>query len=787
MDEKGFAIGVLGKSKRIFDRRAWEKGEVRQSLQDGNREWVSLLACICADGTALPPSVIFASKNSTIRARWVAEIDPETHPIHATSSPTGWTNNDIGLAWLTQVFDRYTKRKALQSTQTLQPLDVVCFKPLSSNYSKELSNYLQASQGLSPIGKPEFLRLFSPAWMNTFTETVVFSAFRATGISPPNADVILNRFRHTSQSCSPSVSPGTSAYSGEDWLKACSLLRAKVKDPRSRGARKLGQTIHHLSIQNELLNEELQLPLNEEYHGGAMMWSPRTFQQARARMDEQAEKDREEASKKAGMKELRAANKRYNDRMAEERRAMRVREKEDQARVNAEKAAQVAKRKAKEERQKQARDAEKAIQSSQIGKRKTSQAAGPRKKQNRGGVGGGSQPIVAKNGDARALGASGRWVSVHGKRVIALRKLSEHVAISPDFCFTPSLHFISATMSVAFLRLSKAQAPRISAVRSFSSTSLRLQSPVQSVPYTESCPSPTCACASAPPDLDIDRKTPLLNTMAPYTEQVLLCTGKEDWTSNLEDDEGATADFVKGLKGVIGKGGEAFDPFTNVLITASSLPASETPNSTTAYLFPSFRRIDAIQHTRESFSNFATAYLKAPKLHPMHDGLSAAQKAVLTRDTSKAALVPAPKPITKPTILICGHGGRDQRCGVLGPILQQSFRKELERKGIEADVAQISHIGGHKYAGNVIIYLPPSLEGNALKGSGIWYGRVGPGQVEGVIEETVVQGRVVGELLRGGVIHGGGNIGRIVEAQLKAERGEEEVPGRLRLRPRARA
>ncbi|KAJ8105176.1 hypothetical protein OPT61_g10339 [Boeremia exigua] len=102
MDEKGFAIGVVGRSTRIFSRRAWEKGEVRQSSQDGNREWVSLLACICADGTALPPGVIFASKNSTIRARWVAEIDPETHSIHATSSPTGWTNNDIGLAWLTQ-------------------------------------------------------------------------------------------------------------------------------------------------------------------------------------------------------------------------------------------------------------------------------------------------------------------------------------------------------------------------------------------------------------------------------------------------------------------------------------------------------------------------------------------------------------------------------------------------------------------------------------------------------------------------------------------------------------
>lgn len=127
----------------------------------------------------------------------------------------------------------------------------------------------------------------------------------------------------------------------------------------------------------------------------------------------------------------------------------------------------------------------------------------------------------------------------------------------PRLHIAPSL--TNTTMSVAFLRLSKARAPCTRAARTFSAALPRFQSAVQSIPYTETCPSPTCACAAAPPDLDIDRKTPLLNTMAPYTEQVLLCTGKEDWTSNLEDDGGATADFVKGLKGIIGKGGEAFD------------------------------------------------------------------------------------------------------------------------------------------------------------------------------------------------------------------------------------
>jgi len=47
--------------------------------------------------------------------------------------------------------------------------------------------------------------------------------------------------------------------------------------------------------------------------------------------------------------------------------------------------------------------------------------------------------------------------------------------------------------------------------------------------------------------------------MAAYAEHVVFCTGKSDWNSNIEQEEGATGDFVKGVKGVIGKGGEGFD------------------------------------------------------------------------------------------------------------------------------------------------------------------------------------------------------------------------------------
>lgn len=119
MDEKGFAIGVTGRSKRIFDKQLYGKKQFRQSLHDGHREWVTLLAAICADGTALPPGIIYAAAGRAVQASWVGEIDPKKHSIHFTTSPNGWTNNDLGLTWLEQVFDRYTKPKARRKWRLL--------------------------------------------------------------------------------------------------------------------------------------------------------------------------------------------------------------------------------------------------------------------------------------------------------------------------------------------------------------------------------------------------------------------------------------------------------------------------------------------------------------------------------------------------------------------------------------------------------------------------------------------------------------------------------------------
>ncbi|KAF7570482.1 hypothetical protein PtrM4_104840 [Pyrenophora tritici-repentis] len=71
IDKKGFLIGILSKSKRVFTQPRWQSKESRTLLQDGNREWITVLPCICADGTALTPSLIYQAASGNIQDTWL--------------------------------------------------------------------------------------------------------------------------------------------------------------------------------------------------------------------------------------------------------------------------------------------------------------------------------------------------------------------------------------------------------------------------------------------------------------------------------------------------------------------------------------------------------------------------------------------------------------------------------------------------------------------------------------------------------------------------------------------
>lgn len=112
----------------------------------------------------------------------------------------------------------------------------------------------------------------------------------------------------------------------------------------------------------------------------------------------------------------------------------------------------------------------------------------------------------------------------------------------------------------------------------------------------------------------------------------------------------------------------------------------------------------------------------------------------------------------KPVVMICSHGTRDNRCGVLGPLLRDEFVAKAQRLTDCPEVQLISHIGGHVFAGNVIIYIPDTDSSHNLSGKVIWYGRVEPKHVEGILEETVEKGNIIEELYRGGLTESGNPI-----------------------------
>ncbi|KAI3456797.1 hypothetical protein Pfo_013460 [Paulownia fortunei] len=98
-------------------------------------------------------------------------------------------------------------------------------------------------------------------------------------------------------------------------------------------------------------------------------------------------------------------------------------------------------------------------------------------------------------------------------------------------------------------------------------------------------------------------------------------------------------------------------------------------------------------------------------------------------------------------IFVCCHGTRDRRCGVCGPSVISKFKNEIESRGLQGkvSVSPCSHIGGHKYAGNVIIF-GPNIKKEV---TGHWYGYVMPEDVPLLLEQHIGKGEIVDFLWRG--------------------------------------
>jgi hypothetical protein len=104
MDEKGFAIGILKKTKRVVNLRMLKQGKLKGAGQDGNRSWVSIIAMICADGSYLPCGIIFKGQGG-LQDTWVEEFKTDEEIAYFCSTPSGYRSlGAVGVHLATVTF-----------------------------------------------------------------------------------------------------------------------------------------------------------------------------------------------------------------------------------------------------------------------------------------------------------------------------------------------------------------------------------------------------------------------------------------------------------------------------------------------------------------------------------------------------------------------------------------------------------------------------------------------------------------------------------------------------------
>ena len=62
-------------------------------MQDGSREFITLMATVSAAGMSMPPVLIYASDSGDLQDTWIEDFDHDKDFVYFSSSQIGWTND----------------------------------------------------------------------------------------------------------------------------------------------------------------------------------------------------------------------------------------------------------------------------------------------------------------------------------------------------------------------------------------------------------------------------------------------------------------------------------------------------------------------------------------------------------------------------------------------------------------------------------------------------------------------------------------------------------------------
>ena len=210
MDETGLQLDV--KPTKVVAKKGSKHLHSRTS---GNRETITVIACVSASGKTLPPHIIVKGKTAKSLMGFNTEASPPG--TNWSWSETGWTKQGLAKLWFTDTFmanigperpqllvlDGHDSHNFLElidlavennihivempahTSNWLQPCDRSLFKPLKDYYRSSAQELMSQFPGVVTC-RANFTGLFAAAWTKAMTPGNISSGFQSCGIYPFN-------------------------------------------------------------------------------------------------------------------------------------------------------------------------------------------------------------------------------------------------------------------------------------------------------------------------------------------------------------------------------------------------------------------------------------------------------------------------------------------------------------------------------------------------------------------------------------------------------------------------
>jgi len=295
-----------------------------------------------------------------------------------------------------------------------------------------------------------------------------------------------------------------------------------------------------------------------------------------------------------------------------------------------------------------------------------------------------------------------------------------------------------------------------------------------------------------PRGFKIDEDDELYGQIKGFSRHIIVATGKTDWVRDVADEKGSVMEAVQASEKEV-EGGRLMVSASNMDLPDHHSGPYGKERKTTVLLMPAFQFVDGVSPVRVGelirgvVNRASTNTTPFPTAGTSNGDVEATNGHDSPMNASPLSSSDLPSDLSlrncphKCVILMCSQATRDARCGQSAPLLRRELERHLRPLGLYRDhddqrpggvgIYFISHVGGHKYSANVMVYRRAHSVEQATNGDSngavngkpkavaegeaaqcIWLARVRPEDCENIVRYTVLQGKVVkpDRQLRGG-------------------------------------